>query len=225
MRRSNTAALALLLAGLPLALSGCAEEAKTTSQRGLPPGTKPIGGGKGGGKAGQSQGKAGQGKAGNTGGSRRSGSPPSAPAGQGPGESEAEVDRPDRPTPELTRDDFSLRTRDPFHNYELAEVSEAPEPVEVVDKQREVKLSEYPFDDLRLIAIVNAGRNVAPTALFLSSSDSKSKSVKQGEYFSSAEVLLASVNRDYIEIEIIDPELTPGWNMERGERRVIYLKE
>ena len=31
--------------------------------------------------------------------------------------------------------------------------------------------------------------------------------------------------RDYIEIEIIDPELTPGWNLERGERKVIYLKE
>jgi Tfp pilus assembly protein PilP len=134
------------------------------------------------------------------------------------------VERPDRPRPILTRDDFSGRARDPFHNYNAAAESfEAAAPVEIVRKQREVKLGEYPFDDLRLIAIVNASRNVAPRALFLAG-DNKSKSVRQGEYFSSAEVLLASVNRDYIEIEVIDPELTPGWNLERGERKVIYLK-
>src|SRR5690349_7460027 len=104
-------------------------------------------------------------------------------------------------------------------------LDDAPAPVEVLDKQRNVKLSEYDFEQLKPIAIVNAGRNVEPRALFLASNDSKSKTVRQGEYFSSAEVLLASVNRDYIEIEIMDPELTSGWNMERGERRVIYLKD
>jgi Tfp pilus assembly protein PilP len=144
--------------------------------------------------------------------------------GKGEPEPEPELERPDRPRATLSREDFSGRARDPFHNYLSAESIEAPAPVEVVRKQRAVKLSEYTFEELRLIAIVNAGRSVPPTALFLAS-DNKSKSVKQGEYFSSAEVLLASVNRDYIEIEIIDPELTPGWNMERGERKVIYLKD
>ncbi|HVH97360.1 MAG TPA: hypothetical protein VM869_01560 [Enhygromyxa sp.] len=135
---------------------------------------------------------------------------------------ELEFERPKRA--ELTREDFSGRARDPFHNYMAAQALAAPDPVEIVRKEREVKLSEYTFEELKLIAIVNAGRSVAPRALFLSS-DNKSKSVKQGEYFSSAEVLLASVNRDYIEIEVVDPELTPGWNLERGERRVIYLKD
>jgi Tfp pilus assembly protein PilP len=151
--------------------------------------------------------------------SRRSGPP-------GPGEPQAPVEEFERPKrAELTRDDFSGRARDPFHNYLAAQVASAPEPVEIVRKERAVKLAEYSFDELRLIAIVNAGRSVAPRALFVSTSDQKSKSVKQGEYFSSAEVLLASVNRDYIEVEIVDPELTPGWNLERGERKVIYLKE
>ena len=145
--------------------------------------------------------------------------------GEGGAEGEPENDRPDRPRPVLTREDFSGRSRDPFHNYISAQAVDVPnEPVEIVRKQRDVKLSEYSFEELRLIAIVNAGRGVSPTALFLAS-DNKSKSIKQGEYFSSAEVLLASVNRDYIEIEIIDPDLSPGWNMERGERKVIYLKD
>ena len=152
--------------------------------------------------------------------SRRTSSP--APAGDSEAAPAEEFERPKRV--ELTREDFSGRARDPFHNYIAAQVADAPEPVEIVRKERAVKLAEYSFDELRLIAIVNAGRSVAPRALFLAS-DQKSKSVKQGEYFSSAEVLLASVNRDYIEVEIVDPELTPGWNLERGERKVIYLKE
>ncbi|KIG18254.1 hypothetical protein DB30_01363 [Enhygromyxa salina] len=195
---------ALLLLGLPAA--GCGgEEAKVTQQRGMP-NQQPIAqGGK---------------PAAGSGGTRRSG----GGGGKADPDAEAEFERPDRPRPTLTREDFSGRARDPFHNYLAAATVEAPEPVEVVKKQRAVKLSEYTFEELRLIAIVNAGRSVPPTALFLAG-DNKSKSVKQGEYFSSAEVLLASVNRDYIEIEIIDPELTPGWNLERGERKVIYLKE
>ena len=197
---------ALLLVGLPAV--GCSDDGgEVTGQRGAPKVQAPNGGG-GGAAAG--------------GGSRRGGG--GGGGGGGGEEAEPEDDRPDRPRPTLTREDFSGRARDPFHNYLAAEVVDNPEPVEVVHKQRNVKLSEYTFEELRLIAIVNAGRNVAPTALFLAS-DNKSKSVKQGEYFSSAEVLLASVNRDYIEVEIIDPDLTPGWNLERGERKVIYLKD
>jgi Tfp pilus assembly protein PilP len=197
----------LLLAGL---LVGCGgEEQQITQQRGMGGSTKPIDNSKSASKAGSGGG----------GGSRRSGSG----GGNAPAEPEPELERPDRPRPVLTREDFSGRARDPFHNYIAADLLDSPEPVELVRKQRDVKLSEYTFEELRLIAIVNAGRNVAPTALFLAS-DNKSKSIKQGEYFSSAEVLLASINRDYIEVEIVDPELTPGWNLERGERKVIYLK-
>lgn len=203
--RAVLSVAALLLLGLPA--GGCGDDTEVTNQRGMP-NQKPIN-------------NAPPQKAGG-GGSRRSGGGGKPKAGEA--EAEAELERPDRPRPVLTRDDFSGRARDPFHNYTASEVVDAPEPVEVVKKQREVKLADYTFEELRLIAIVNAGRNVPPTALFLAS-DNKSKPVKQGEYFSSAEVLLASVNRDYIEIEIIDPELTPGWNMERGERKVIYLKE
>jgi Tfp pilus assembly protein PilP len=155
------------------------------------------------------------------GGSRRSGTTGEAPAE----DQEPEPVRPDRPRAVISREDFSAGARDPFHTYVSPILDDQPAPVEVLDKQRNVKLSEYDFEQLKLIAIVNAGRNVEPRALFVASSDQKSKTVRQGEYFSSAEVLLASVNRDYIEIEIMDPELTPGWNMERGERRVIYLKD
>jgi Tfp pilus assembly protein PilP len=198
---------------LPMVLGvvACSEDVPTTQQRGM------------GGKGIKVNSKPADSKAAGSkaAGSRRSsstskgGEPQEAPA-------EPEFERPKRV--DLTRDDFSGRARDPFHNYMAAEALAPPDPVEIVRKEREVKLSEYTFDELRLIAIVNAGRSVAPRALFLSS-DNKSKSVKQGEYFSSAEVLLASVNRDYIEIEVVDPELTPGWNLERGERRVIYLKD
>jgi Tfp pilus assembly protein PilP len=205
--------LASLLLGLGVA--GCGDEAApVTQQRGMAgiDGAKPINNDP---KAGKAESKAG--------GSRRSGAGGGAGKANAP-EVEPEPERPDRPRPVLTREDFSGRARDPFHNYAAATLADTPEPIELVRKQRDVKLAEYTFEELRLIAIVNAGRNVAPTALFLAS-DNKSKSIKQGEYFSSAEVLLASVNRDYIEVEIIDPELTPGWNLERGERKVIYLKE
>jgi Tfp pilus assembly protein PilP len=200
---------------------GCGGEAQeVTQQRGMSGvnGAKPIQPNPN--KAGTGSKAEAGGKAGG-GGSRRSGG-----GGGGAGEAEPETEpvRPDRPRPILTRENFSGRARDPFHNYAMTDLLDSPEPIEIVRKQRDVKLAEYTFDELRLIAIVNAGRNVAPTALFLAS-DNKSKSIKQGEYFSSAEVLLASVNRDYIEVEIIDPELTPGWNLERGERKVIYLKE
>ena len=203
MKLSAMNGLACLAMMISLPALGCGEDTKTTQQRGMP-NQDPI----------------------NAGGSRRGGVGGGGGGGGG-GEDggEAEAERPDRPRPVLTREDFSGRARDPFHNYIAAQALDTPdEPVEIIRAQRDVKLSEYTFDELRLIAIVNAGRNVSPTALFLAS-DNKSKSVRQGEYFSSAEVLLASVNRDYIEIEIVDPDLSPGWNMERGERKVIYLKE
>lgn len=210
MSRFKPLSLFTCLSLCTLPVLGCGgEEQQTTQQRGMP-NQKPIA---------NNGGAAGAG-----GGSRRSGE--GGGGGGGGGEAEApEDDRPDRPRPVLTREDFSGRSRDPFHNYLSASAVSLPEePVEIVRKQRDVKLSEYSFEELRLIAIVNAGRNVSPTALFVAG-DNKSKSIKQGEYFSSAEVLLASVNRDYIEIEIIDPDLSPGWNMERGERKVIYLKD
>lgn len=193
-----------LLGLASLALVACGEE-QQTAQRGLPPGTKRIDNSNKGGGSG--------------GGTRRSGKPRG-----GEEEEEVEEERPDRPTPELTRETFSYRARDPFHNYLAAEAVQKIEPVVTVRPQRDVKMAEYGFEDLKLIAIVNAGRRVAPKALFLAGSDNKSKSVSQGEYFSSAELLLASVNRDYIEVEVVDPELTP-WNLEKGERKVIYLKD
>lgn len=199
--------------GLGFALAGCGgEEAPVAAQRGM--------GGQGV-KVDTAKAPAGGAKAPAGGGSRRSqGSEPAAE-----GEGEPEPVRPDRPKTLVSREDFAIGSRDPFHTYLSPALANETAPVEVLDKQRNVKLPEYDFEELKLIAIVNAGRNVEPRALFLAASDKKSKSVRQGEYFSRAEVLLASVNRDYIEIEIIDPELTPGWNMERGERRVIYLKE
>jgi Tfp pilus assembly protein PilP len=205
LRQILGARFARVLVLVPWGLAACGdEEAQVTSQRGMG-GQAPIVN-----KA-QPAAEAGAG-------SRRS----TAEAGDSaPAEVKVE---PKPPTPPLTRNDFSGRARDPFHNYAAAELLvDSPEPVEIVRKQRAVKLPEYTFEELRLIAIVNAGRSVAPRALFLAG-DNKSKSIKQGEYFSSAEVLLASVNRDYIEVEVVDPELTPGWNLERGERRVIYLK-
>lgn len=203
--------LAITLASaLGLGLAACGEETPTTNQRGM--GDKGV----------KVKPKApGDSKA-PAGGSRRTSSASKDAPEQEAAPAEPEFERPKRA--DLTREDFSGRTRDPFHNYMAAQSINSPEPVEIVRKEREVKLSEYTFEELRLIAIVNAGRSVAPRALFLAG-DNKSKSVRQGEYFSSAEVLLASVNRDYIEIEVVDPELTPGWNLERGERRVIYLKD
>ena len=86
-----------------------------------------------------------------------------------------------------------------------------------------MRMADYNFEDLKLIGVVLSSRNIRPRALFVAS-DGKSKTVRQGEFFSRAEVMLASVNRDYVEIEVVDEELAKGLNMTRGERRAIYLK-
>lgn len=133
--------------------------------------------------------------------------------------------RPDRPRKILTREDFGPETRDPFESF--MDLSLAPQAAEtsplLAPRQRDVRLSTYNFEDLKLIGIVMSGRGVQPRALFVST-DGKSKTIKQGEYFSRAEVLLANVNRDYVEIEVVDEELAKGLNLAAGETRAIYLK-
>ena len=129
----------------------------------------------------------------------------------------------DRPRAILTREDFGPDARDPFESYQGPRSTDI-EPDHPNIKQRDVRLASYDFDDLSLVGIVRSGRNVRPRALFVCN-DGLSKSVQQGEYFSRNEVLLAAVNRDYIEIEIVDEDLARGLNMARGERRAIYLKK
>jgi len=150
-------------------------------------------------------------------GSRRSGV-----AAQEEAEETKEEPLVERPRPILTRDDFHPElTRDPFQSFLGTQVVELrPERPRA---QRDVKLGDYNFEDLKLIAIVHSGRNVVPRALFVAT-DGKSKTIKQGEYFSRAEVLLAAVNRDYVEVEVVDEDLAGGLNLTRGERRALYLK-
>jgi hypothetical protein len=74
------------------------------------------------------------------------------------------------------------------------------------------------------VAIANSRRaGVRPRALFVAG-DGYSSAVRQGEYFSSAEVLLVAVNRDYVEIEVVDEELAASLGMQRGERRALHLR-
>ena len=176
-------------------------DAAPTQQRGAPKLQNAGGGGDGGGAA-----------------------PDVGPA-EGGGEDEGETERPDRPKKILTREDFGPDTRDPFESFmdqQLAPQAADSSPV-LAPRQREVRLAEYSFEDLKLIGIVMSGRGVQPRALFVGT-DGKSKTVKQGEYFSRAEVLLANVNRDYVEIEVVDEELAKGLNLAAGETRAIYLK-
>jgi Tfp pilus assembly protein PilP len=136
-----------------------------------------------------------------------------------------EVETPAEPPPErplLTLDAKSFaRRRDPFVGFSPTEVVVA-EPDRPRAK-RPVEMPQYAFEDLKLIAIVNAGRGMKPRALFVAS-DGRSQAIKQGEYFSSAEVLLAAVNRDYVEIEVVDDDLASSLNLQRGERRAIQLR-
>ena len=190
------ASVALFAGGI--VLPACGGEDEKPKQRGLPPGVKAATPGQ---KA-----------------SRRS------DATQTPEEEVVEeAVRPDRPQQTLTREDFSRDTRDPFRNYNEVQASEVT-PDAPRERQREVRMPDYNFEDLVLIGIVHSGKGVQPRALW-KATDGKSKTIRQGEYFSRAEVLLATVNRDYVEIEVVDDELAKGLNMERGERRAVYLKE
>lgn len=192
---------ALVFGAMSLALTACGEEEKKVSTRGAPT------------VAASDNPNAGQGA------SRRTGGP--GPATAAP-EASAPP-RPDRESKVLTREDFAVETRDPFKNYnEVDSVEVTPDAPR--ERQREVQMGDYNFEDLTLIAIVHSGRDVRPRALWVGT-DGKSKTIKQGEYFSRAEVLLATVNRDYVEIEVVDDELAKGLNMARGERRAVYLKQ
>ncbi len=140
------------------------------------------------------------------------------------GDEEEEVIDEGPPRPPVALDSKSFqRRRDPFMSFLSTEEVLAEPPVTATRAERRVKMASYAFEDLKLIAIVNSGRGVLPRALFLAS-DGKSKTIKQGEYFSSAEVLLAAVNRDYVEIEVVDDDLGSSLNLLRGERRAIYLR-
>ena len=178
------ATVALSLGGITLPACGGGEEDKP-AQRGLPAGAAPA--------AAAKPAKA----------SRRSGGDQGAAE-----EVEAEVVRPDRPKQTLTREDFSRDTRDPFRNYNEVQASEVT-PDAPRERQREVRMPDYNFEDLQLIGIVHSGKGVQPRALW-KGTDGKSKTIRQGEYFSRAEVLLATVNRDYVEIEVVDDELAKG---------------
>ncbi len=145
--------------------------------------------------------------------------PAAAPAaGEAPEEPAAPP--PERPLLTLDAKSFARR-RDPFVGFSPTEVVVA-EPDRPRAK-RPVEMSQYAFEDLKLVAIVNAGRGMRPRALFIAS-DGRSQAIKQGDYFSSAEVLLAAVNRDYVEIEVVDDDLAASLNLARGERRAIQLR-
>ena len=146
--------------------------------------------------------------------SRRSGA-------AGAGEEEEIDEGPARPPVALDSKSFQRR-RDPFLNYQSSDEPLPEPPATSIRAERRVKMAGYAFEDLKLISIVG-GRGVTPRALFLAS-DGKSKTIKQGEYFSSAEVKLAAVNRDYVEIEVVDDDLGSSLNLQRGERRAIYLR-
>lgn len=128
---------------------------------------------------------------------------------------------PPRPKVALDGKSFQLR-RDPFLNFAPGDLV-VPEPVRASGSSRKVEMHQYAFEDLKLVAIVNAGRGMKPRALFVAS-DGRSQGIQQGQYFSSAEVLLAAVNRDYVEVEVVDDDLASSLNLQRGERRAIYLR-
>ncbi len=128
---------------------------------------------------------------------------------------------PERPPITLDEKSFSRR-RDPFRTFVVTERPE-PEP-DSPRAARKVKLAQYGFEDLRLVIIVNSGRRgIKPRAQFVGG-DGRSGTVMQGEYFSSAEVLLAAVNRDYVEVEVVDEDLASALGLKRGERRTIFLR-
>lgn len=202
---------AVLAAMLALAAGACGEEElPVTSSRGVPGGAK-----KGDAKDAKGGGKAAPAKR-----------PPKAtPAGQAAlaveGEEPVVDEGPKRPPPVLDATSF-VRRRDPFQGLVEAEpVQPEPDPIRA---ERAVVLRQYSFEDLKLVAIANSRRSgVRPRALFVAG-DGYSGAVRQGEYFSTAEVLLVAVNRDYVEIEVVDEELAGSLGMKRGERRALYLR-
>jgi Tfp pilus assembly protein PilP len=150
--------------------------------------------------------------------------PKAAPAGAAPllEEEAPETDPgPKRPPPILDATSF-VRRRDPFQGLVEAEaVQPEPDPIRA---ERAVVLRRYSFEDLKLVAIANTRRSgVQPRALFVAG-DGYSSAVRQGEHFSSAEVLLVAVNRDYVEVEVVDEDLAASLGMQRGERRALYLR-
>lgn len=197
--RRGVLALVLVLGAVP-ALPGCGDDAEKAASRGLGEGAKS--------KAKEKEKDKGAAAAG-------------APkAGEG---AVAAPTRPDRPKIILTREDFSEAVRDPFQGFLPIEDDVPGETTVAATRTRDVKMAGYAFEDLSLIGIVRSGKSVQPRALFVSN-DGKSKTIRQGEYFSRAEVLLAAVNRDYVEIEVVDEDKARGMNWQVGERRAIYLK-
>ncbi len=145
------------------------------------------------------------------------------PAGGDPSADDEDFVDPGPPRPPVALDSKSFqRRRDPFLSFVASDEPLPEPPTTSVRAERRVKMAAYAFEDLKLISIVG-GRGVAPRALFLAS-DGKSKTIRQGEYFSSSEVKLAAVNRDYVEIEVVDDDLGSSLNLQRGERRAIYLR-
>lgn len=124
----------------------------------------------------------------------------------------------------LTRENFGPGMRDPFKSFLIDETIQAAdeEPV-IAERQREVHMPSYNFEDLTLVGIIGSKRGIEPRALFIAT-DGISGTIQQGQYFSRAEVLLSSVNTGYVEIEIVDENLAKGLNLTNGETRAIYLK-
>jgi Tfp pilus assembly protein PilP len=212
-RRART-----VVGGLAIALAaGCVDDggAEVSKQRGAPP----IDGSQKAADAAIAK------EAGGKQPSSRSAAPAKPAAAPAAAAAPEEVEEPVAPPPErplLTLDAKSFtRRRDPFQGFSPTEVVVA-EPDRPRAK-RAVEMPQYAFEDLKLVAIVNAGRGMRPRALFVAS-DGRSQAIKQGEYFSSAEVLLAAVNRDYVEIEVVDDDLAASLNLARGERRAIQLR-
>ncbi len=205
---ARTCALALLLT------AACVDDggAEVSKQRGSP-GLKAGGGGGSGAKAAPAK------ASGGGSGTKLSGPAPRKSA-EGDEEDALPSELPARPPIALDAKSFQRR-RDPFLSFVANEIV-VPEP-DRPRADRKVEMQQYAFEDLKLVAIVNAGRNLRPRALFVAS-DGRSRSIMQGQYFSSAELLLAAVNRDYVEVEVVDDDLASSLNLQRGERRAIYLR-
>jgi hypothetical protein len=205
--------LALALAGVLAIACGGDGDVAVTTKRGAP-------GGKDGDAGEAKKGGAAPAKRAPAGGAAAPAKPAAGAAAEPEAEEEPQTEESSVPPVALDSKSFA-RKRDPFMGVVPTAVL-VPESAKSRG-DRKVQMSQYAFEDLKLVAIVNAGRGILPRALFVAS-DGKSQAIRQGEFFSSAEVLLAAVNRDYVEIEVVDDELAASLNLQRGERRAIYLK-